>query len=190
VTRDPVPVHRELIRRKWTFRRKGWPGRPPLEPGTIELILQLARENPPVGYQRIPWGPKDVIAPESETSARSATMPRHDPVPPLPCPTPGPRPGALRPALGSRGGARERGPASPGRHPAPASQASRVPDLGQGVPHRREQAAPARGVGVVPGPTRRSCDGTASSSPGSGLGRIAPRDALPSTPRFANSFSD
>jgi hypothetical protein len=81
-------------------------------------------------------------------------MPRHDPVSPLPRPTPDPRPGALRLAFGSRGGARERDPASPGRHPAPASQASRVPDLGQGVPHRREQAAQAGRVGIVPGPTR------------------------------------
>ncbi len=45
--------HRELVRRKWTFRRKGTAGRPPLEPGTTELILRLGRENPRWGYQRI-----------------------------------------------------------------------------------------------------------------------------------------
>jgi hypothetical protein len=123
---------------------------------------------------------------ESEKSARSATMPRHDPVPPLPCPTQDPRLGALRPAFGSRGGARECDPASPRRHPAPASQASRVPDLGQGVPHRREQAAPAGGVALVPGPPRDALLWHRRQ----GLGRIALRDALPSIPRFASSSSD
>jgi len=37
--------HRALIRRKWTYRH-GRPGRPPLDPETVELIIRLARENP------------------------------------------------------------------------------------------------------------------------------------------------
>jgi transposase InsO family protein len=37
--------HRELVRRKWTFRRQG-PGRPPLDPETTDLIIRLGRENP------------------------------------------------------------------------------------------------------------------------------------------------
>ena len=37
--------HRQLVRRKWTYRRRG-PGRPPLDPETVDLILRLARENP------------------------------------------------------------------------------------------------------------------------------------------------
>ncbi len=44
--------HRELIRRKWTYRRRG-PGRPPLDQGTVELILELAKDNPRWGYLRI-----------------------------------------------------------------------------------------------------------------------------------------
>jgi putative transposase len=44
--------HRELVRRKWTYRRHG-PGRPPLDPETVELIMRLARENPRWGYPRI-----------------------------------------------------------------------------------------------------------------------------------------
>src|SRR5207245_7131568 len=44
--------HRELARRKWTYRRKP-AGRPPLSPEVLELILRLARENPRWGCVRI-----------------------------------------------------------------------------------------------------------------------------------------
>jgi len=44
--------HRELVRRKWTYRRRR-PGRPPLDPETVELIVRMARENPRWGYLRI-----------------------------------------------------------------------------------------------------------------------------------------
>jgi hypothetical protein len=44
--------HRELVRRKWTYRRAG-AGRPRLDPETVELITRLAKENPRWGYLRI-----------------------------------------------------------------------------------------------------------------------------------------
>jgi putative transposase len=44
--------HRELVRRKWTYRRPG-PGKPRLDPETVELIIRIARENPRWGYLRI-----------------------------------------------------------------------------------------------------------------------------------------
>ena len=45
--------HRELVRHKWTFRRKHRGGRPGLDSLTTDLIVHLARENPRWGYQRI-----------------------------------------------------------------------------------------------------------------------------------------
>lgn len=44
--------HRELVRRKWTYRRART-GRPPVDPDLQELILRMARENPRWGYLRI-----------------------------------------------------------------------------------------------------------------------------------------
>ena len=38
--------HRELVKRKWTYRRTGCPRRPPIDAAIRELILRLARENP------------------------------------------------------------------------------------------------------------------------------------------------
>lgn len=45
--------HRELVRCKWTFRRRRRPGRPGLPHETVELIVRIARENPRWGYLRI-----------------------------------------------------------------------------------------------------------------------------------------
>jgi putative transposase len=45
--------HRELVRRKWTSRRKGKPGRPPIDPEVRALIIRLGRENRRWGCVRI-----------------------------------------------------------------------------------------------------------------------------------------
>ncbi|MDP9343574.1 MAG: helix-turn-helix domain-containing protein [Actinomycetota bacterium] len=41
------------MRRKWTYGRSRKPGRPPIDPEIVDLILRLARENPRWGCVRI-----------------------------------------------------------------------------------------------------------------------------------------
>ena len=45
--------HRKLVRRKWTFRRKGIPGRPCISSELEALIVRLAKENTRWGYDKI-----------------------------------------------------------------------------------------------------------------------------------------
>jgi putative transposase len=45
--------HRELVRRKWTFRRRPAGGRPPIPDAVRELILRMGQENPRWGCIRI-----------------------------------------------------------------------------------------------------------------------------------------
>jgi putative transposase len=45
--------HRELVRRKWTFKQRRQPGRPRTDPEIEALIVRLARENPRMGYRKI-----------------------------------------------------------------------------------------------------------------------------------------
>src|SRR5689334_8769518 len=45
--------HRELVRRKWTFRRRTRGGRPPVDPKLRDLVVRMGRENPRWGCIRI-----------------------------------------------------------------------------------------------------------------------------------------
>jgi putative transposase len=62
--------HRELVRRKWTFRHRA-PGRPPLDPAVRELVLRLARENPKWGCVRIQGELRKLGVAEGVTTIRS-----------------------------------------------------------------------------------------------------------------------
>ena len=42
---------RKIVRRRWTYKNR--PGRPPLQPETVELICRVARENRRWGYLRV-----------------------------------------------------------------------------------------------------------------------------------------
>jgi len=45
--------HKEAVARKWTFRHRRGPGRPPIDPEVAALICRMARENASWGYPRI-----------------------------------------------------------------------------------------------------------------------------------------
>ncbi len=45
--------HRELVRRKWTYKQKGKPGRPRITAELEALIVRLAKENTRWGYESI-----------------------------------------------------------------------------------------------------------------------------------------
>jgi hypothetical protein len=41
------------VRRKWTYRNRRQPGRPPLDAEVVTLVLGMARENPCWGCVRV-----------------------------------------------------------------------------------------------------------------------------------------
>ena len=74
--------HRELVRRKWTYRHKRPPGRPRVAQETTTLILRLARENQRWGYRRIQGELKKLGVSVSATGI-CAVLRRHG-LPPAP----------------------------------------------------------------------------------------------------------
>ncbi len=74
--------HRELVRRKWTYRRTNLGGRPSIPLGIEALILRLARENPRWGHRRI-QGELSKLGHAISASAVRAALRRHR-VPPAP----------------------------------------------------------------------------------------------------------
>ena len=73
--------HRRLVRRHWTYARRG-PGRPPLDAELQSLVVRLARENRRWGYRRIVGELRKLGLGVSATSVRSV-LKRHQ-VPPAP----------------------------------------------------------------------------------------------------------
>ena len=87
--RTVLRCHRDLIRRKWTYRRRG-PGRPALGPETVELIIRMAKENSRWGYLRIRGELLKLGVRLSATAIRTVLL-RHGL---------GPAPSARRPVVG------------------------------------------------------------------------------------------
>lgn len=73
--------HRELVRRKWTYRHRSQGGRPPIDPAIETLILRLAREND-WGYGKIA-GELLKLGHRISNQTIANILKRHD-VPPLP----------------------------------------------------------------------------------------------------------
>ncbi len=74
--------HRELVRRKWTYRRTNRGGRPTIPAEVDALILRLARENARWGHRRI-QGELGKLGHAVSASAVRAALRRHR-VPPVP----------------------------------------------------------------------------------------------------------
>jgi putative transposase len=68
--------HRELVRRKWTYRRRRRVGRPRIGGEAATLILQLAKEDPRWGYRRIQGELRKLGVTVSATAIRSLLL-RH-----------------------------------------------------------------------------------------------------------------
>jgi transposase InsO family protein len=45
--------HRAIVRRKWTYPQGQQPGRPPIDPELEHWILQVAQDNPGLGYRKL-----------------------------------------------------------------------------------------------------------------------------------------
>jgi hypothetical protein len=67
--------HRELVAKKWTYKRRGRPGRPRVDPETSALIVRFGRENPRWDYQRIRGELLKLGLRVSATSVRSILLP-------------------------------------------------------------------------------------------------------------------
>jgi putative transposase len=74
--------HRELVRRKWTYRRMKRGGRPAIPAEEDALVLRLARENPRWGHRRI-QGELAKLGHAVSASAVRAMLRRHR-LPPAP----------------------------------------------------------------------------------------------------------
>ncbi len=72
--------HRALVRRKWTFKQGRKPGRPPIDREQETWILQVARDNPTLGYDKLEGELRKVGVDVSATTIRTVLL-RHG-VPP------------------------------------------------------------------------------------------------------------
>ncbi len=70
---DAAGWHRRLVARRWTCPSSG-PGRPPLDPSVVALILRLARENRRWGYRRIVGELNGLGVSVSATTVRSVLI--------------------------------------------------------------------------------------------------------------------
>jgi putative transposase len=75
--------HRELVRRKWTYRRQQARGRPPITAEVEALLLRLATENPRWGYGRLQGELAKLGHTVGRSTVRAVLKRRHIPPAPL-----------------------------------------------------------------------------------------------------------
>ena len=75
--------HRELIRRKWTYRRRSARGRPAVGTDVEALLLRLAAENPRWGYARLQGELAKLGRALGRSTVRDVLKRRHIPPAPL-----------------------------------------------------------------------------------------------------------
>jgi putative transposase len=68
--------HRALVRRKWTFKQGRKPGRPPIDSELEGWIVQVARDNPGLGSEKLEGEPRKVGFDVSATTSRTVLQ-RH-----------------------------------------------------------------------------------------------------------------
>ena len=72
--------HQAMVRRKWTFKQEGKPGRPPIDSELEGWILQVARDNPGLGCEKLDGELRKIGLDVSATTIRTV-LKRHG-VPP------------------------------------------------------------------------------------------------------------
>jgi hypothetical protein len=70
--------HREVVRRKWTYRNRSTGGRPPIAQDVRDRILRMGRENPRWGCLRI----KGELAKRGHTAGWTSDRPTRRRIPP------------------------------------------------------------------------------------------------------------
>jgi hypothetical protein len=63
--------HRELVRRKWTFKQGRRPGRPPIDEELEEWIVRVAQDNSDLGYDKLEGELRKLGFEASSTAIRS-----------------------------------------------------------------------------------------------------------------------
>jgi len=74
--------HRAIVRRKWTFEQRRKPGRPPIDAELERWILQVARDDPGLGYEKLAGELRKLGFQVSKTTV-STVLERHG-IPPAP----------------------------------------------------------------------------------------------------------
>jgi putative transposase len=74
--------HRAMVRRKWTYKQGSKPGRPPINKELEQLIVQVAKDNPDLGYKKLA-GEMNKLGYDVSKTTVSTVLDRHGILPAL-----------------------------------------------------------------------------------------------------------